>query len=71
MGWWRTQSGGVIGDAPADILEDVGMAIQSPDDIPDAVFVQIRLVYQEAWGRDPTQQELVDLIAFCNGPKGG
>ena len=71
MGWWRTESGGVIGDAPADMLEDAEVALNGPDDIPEKVLVHIRLAYQEFFDRDPTRQELADLVEFVNGPKGG
>ncbi len=71
MGWWRTDSGGVIGDAPADMLEDVEVALNGPDDIPEKVLTHIRFAYREAFERDPTQQELADLVDFCRGPKGG
>ncbi len=67
MGWWRTESGGVIGDAPADMLEDLDIVLNGPDDIPEMVLKHIRLAYQEAFERDPTHQELADLIQFCHG----
>ena len=71
MGWWRTGSGGVIGDAPANILEEAEGGFSSPDDVPDKMLNRIRREYQEAFSRDPTRQELVELIEFCFGLKGG
>ncbi len=71
MGWWRTRSGSVIGDAPADILEEALESLQTPEEIPPAVMEQIRLAYQEGLSRDPTTEELTDLVGFCFGSRGG
>lgn len=71
MGWWRTGSGGVIGDAPANILEEADREFGGPDEVPDELLSRIRCEYQESFSRDPTRQELVELIEFCFGTKGG
>jgi len=71
MGWWRTGSGGVIGDAPADVLEEGERGFGGPDEIPDETLNRIRREYQEAFSRDPSRQELAELIEFCFGTKGG
>jgi len=71
MGWWRTGSGGVIGDAPANILDEAEGGFGRPDEVPGGMLSRIRREYQEAFSRDPTRQELVELIEFCFGTKGG
>lgn len=71
MGWWRTGSGGVIGDAPANILDEAEGGCSGPDDVPGEILNRIRREYQEAFSRDPTRQELAQLIEFCFGTKGG
>ena len=50
MGWWQTQQG-IIGDAPADVLEK---ALQD-----------IAQLYQQDMKRPPTQGEIADLFQFC------
>ena len=67
MGWWRTRSGGVIGDAAADLLEGASESIQAVEDIPADLLEEIRLAYQEGLSRDPTLAELADLVTFCLG----
>ena len=50
MGWWRCENG-IIGDVPADILDNAIEAIEN--------------VYMGELGRQPTQGELANLIEFC------
>ena len=71
MGWWRTRSGGVIGDAPAGILTDALDTLHTPEEISPEVTEQIRLAYQNALSRDPTTEELSELVRFCFGSRGG
>ena len=65
MGWWRTTSGSVIGDPPANIIEQIGGTYAEPDQIPDETRAQIERCYLEDFDRHPTEQELRDLLAFC------
>lgn len=68
MGWWRTGTGGVIGDAPADIIEAFDdRCWPEPSLIPRDVRERIVACYREDFGREPTEQELRDLLEFC-GP---
>ena len=67
MGWWRTPSGGVIGDPPANIIEQAGITCTVPDQIPAEIRVAIDRCYLEDFDRHPTEQELRDLLAFCRG----
>lgn len=52
MGWWRSQNG-VIGDSPADVMDNAMAAIER--------------AYLRGAGRPPTQGEIADLIQFCSG----
>lgn len=71
MGWWRTGSGGVIGDGPADIVEEFDERCwPEPSRIPPDVRARIAACYREDFGREPTEQELRDLLEFCGpGPE--
>jgi len=71
MGWWRTGSGGVIGDGPADIVDEPEDTIRVPEDIPIGLLSRIHEEYCREWDRNPTRQELGELIEFCLGAKGG
>jgi hypothetical protein len=65
MGWWRTGSDGVIGDEPADIIDESGGSWSTPAEMPDDVRERIVRCYQRVWGREPTEEEVRDLVAFC------
>lgn len=65
MGWWRTASGGVIGDGPANVIDDAGACWDTPAEIPAMVRTAIVECYREEWDREPTEQELRDLLEFC------
>jgi len=65
MGWWRTTNGSVIGDPPANIIDETGITCAEPDKIPAEVRTQIDRCYREDFDRHPTEQELRDLLAFC------
>ncbi|QOJ03659.1 MAG: hypothetical protein HRU71_09240 [Planctomycetia bacterium] len=68
MGWWRTGSGGVIGDSPADIIDEFDERCwPETSNIPPDVRARIVACYQEDCGREPTEQELRELLEFC-GP---
>lgn len=68
MGWWRTGSGGVIGDEPADIIEEYDDRYwPEPGNIPPDVRARIIACYREDLDRDPTCRELRELLEFC-GP---
>lgn len=68
MGWWRTSSGGVIGDAPANYIEELatrGQVFVEPCDFPANVRKELGVLYQEGLGREPTETELSELLSFC------
>jgi hypothetical protein len=65
MGWWQTDSGGIIGDGPADLIDEAGGRWADPAQIPPRVRAEIAACYRKDWDREPTQQELRDLLAFC------
>lgn len=68
MGWWRTGSGAVIGDAAADYIEqlaETGLTCVDPQDLPDVVREHLAGLYVEGIGRPPTEADLRDLLAFC------
>lgn len=71
MGWWRTGSGGVIGDAPADIIEEFDERYwPEPSTIPLDVRARIVACYEEDFDREPTDRELRELLEFCGpGPE--
>lgn len=71
MGWWRTSSGAVIGDSPADIIEEFDERCwPETSNIPPDVRTRIVSCYQEDFGREPTEQELRELLEFCGpGPE--
>lgn len=70
MGWWQTASGGVIGDGPADIIEQFDDGWTEPSQLPAAVRAEIAACYREAFGRGPTEQELDELLIFCSSAAG-
>lgn len=68
MGWWRTASGGVIGDAPANYIEELAMKGQvfvEPCALPADVRKELGALYEEGLGREPTDAELLELLSFC------
>lgn len=66
MGWWRTRSGSVIGDSPADIIEEFDERCwPEPMSIPSDVRARITACYREDFDREPTTQELRELLEFC------
>jgi hypothetical protein len=66
MGWWRTGNGGVIGDGPADIVEEFDERCwPEPTNIPSDVRARIAACYREDFHREPTERELSDLLEFC------
>jgi hypothetical protein len=65
MGWWIARDGGVIGDPPADLLEELGAAWNRPSDIPPEVRARIDALYIEGLGRLPTEEDLAALLSFC------
>lgn len=73
MGWWRTGSGGVIGDGPADIVEEFDDRFwPEPTSIPLDVRARIVACYREDLDRGPTARELQELLEFCGpGPEHG
>lgn len=68
MGWWQTVSGAVIGDPAADYVDDLiaqGMAYVEPSELPPSVRERLTLIYVEGLGREPTDDELRAVLAFC------
>jgi hypothetical protein len=70
MGWWQTASGGVIGDGPANIIDGLDEGWTEPSQIPAAVRAAIAACYREDLGREPTEQELEELLMFCRSADG-
>lgn len=70
MGWWQTASGGVIGDGPANIIDQFDEGWTEPCQIPRGVRAEIAACYKEAFGRGPTEQELDELLIFCGSGTG-
>lgn len=71
MGWWRTASGGIIGDGPANIIDEFDERCwPEPSSIPHDVQARIVVCYREDFDREPTEQELRELLEFCGpGPE--
>ncbi|MBU0637276.1 MAG: hypothetical protein KKB50_00275 [Planctomycetes bacterium] len=68
MGWWKTVSGGVIGDPAADYVEQLAcmeVVFAAPADIPALVRDRLVALYVEGIGRPPTDDDLQALLAFC------
>ena len=72
MGWWETENGNVIGDAPLNELEEHAESFrwQTPDDIPSEAMAAIVEAYREGLGREPSRAELVALLALHQGDAG-
>jgi hypothetical protein len=71
MGWWRRRSGSVIGDGPANIIDEFDERCwPEPSNIPPDVRARIVACYREDFHREPTGQELRELLEFCGpGPE--
>lgn len=67
MGWWQTTTGGVIGDGPANIIDEFDEGWTEPEEIPTVVRSRIIACYRKDFERDPTEQELRELLLFANG----
>lgn len=68
MGWWKTVSGAVIGDGPANVLDgyaERGAVWADATAIPADVRREIDAVDVEDLGRLPTKEELDALLSFC------
>jgi len=68
MGWWQTLAGRVVGDAPADYIEELarmGQQFVEPSEFPRHVRERLNALYVEGLGREPTEMELAELLAFC------
>jgi len=68
MGWWRTVSDAVIGDPPAnyiDELNSMGLVYTEPAELPANTRADLEALYVEGLGRAPTEEELRALLAFC------
>ena len=70
MGWWQTASGGVIGDGPANVIDELDEGWTERGQIPAAVRAEITACYREDLGREPTEQELEELLIFCRSANG-
>lgn len=67
MGWWETRGGAIIGDPPANLLDELGMTWDRPSAIPHRILEQIEALYIEDLGRLPTEEELEALLSFHRG----
>lgn len=68
MGWWETVGGSIFGDEPADILDDCkerGEHYKTLEELPKRIRQRIVKCYLNDLGREPTEQELRDLIEWC------
>ncbi len=68
MGWWKTRCGAVIGDPPANYLDQLsgmGLSWSCPEKLPDEVRERLVAFYVEGLGREPTELELESILAFC------
>lgn len=67
MGWWRMNSGAIIGDAPANIVDGLKLLPAYPVEIPRDALLEIKRCYVTEFGREPTEYELRELLLFCKG----
>jgi len=68
MGWWQTRSGAVIGDPAADYVDDLiakGQAYVEPSELPAKIRERLKAIYVEGLGREPTEEDLPAVLAFC------
>jgi hypothetical protein len=68
MGWWQTVGGAVIGDPAADYVDDLiaqGKAYVEPAELPEDVRKRLTDLYVEGLGREPTEDDLRAVLAFC------
>lgn len=68
VGWWKTVSGAVIGDGPANVLDEYtkrGAVWADATVLPSDVRKQVEALYVEDLGRLPTEEELEALLSFC------
>jgi hypothetical protein len=68
VGWWQTVSGAVIGDPAADYVDELiakGQAYVEPSELPPEVRKRLTETYVEGLGREPTEEELRAVLAFC------
>ena len=68
MGWWQTVSGAVIGDPAADYVDDLiakGQAYVEPSELPAVIRERLAAIYVEGLGREPTEEDLRAVLAFC------
>ncbi len=68
MGWWETRCGAVIGDPPANYLDqlaEMGLRWKSPHELPGEIRERLVAIYVEGLGRVPSELELESVLAFC------
>ena len=68
MGWWQTVSGAVIGDPAADYIDVLiakGQAYVEPSELPAGIRERLAAIYVEGVGREPTEEDLLPVLAFC------
>lgn len=68
LGWWKTVSGAVIGDPPANYVDELvsmGLVYVEPAELPATVRADLEALYVEGIGRAPTEEELKVVLAFC------
>lgn len=68
VGWWETVGGRIIGDAPAEYIEElahIGQIFVDPSEFPWHVRERLEAFYLGGLGRKPTNEELMELLGFC------
>ena len=68
MGWWETVSGAVIGDPPANYLDEfvsLGMTWADPENVPGEVRERLDALYMEGIGRASSDEDIRALLSFC------
>lgn len=68
MGWWKTVGGAVIGDPPANYVDELlsmGLVYVEPAELPTNIRADLEALYVDGIGRVPTEEELKAVLAFC------
>lgn len=75
MGWWVIRGdNGVIGDGPADYLEELmelGLRWDDSSKLPAEIRERLSGFWLQEFGRPASTVELQALLRFCRGEGGG